>query len=149
MGGALPYYPPVGFYFKVNVIGISGANEGSFQEVSGLNAKIGVKEIEEGGENRFVHRFPTVPKYQNLVLKRGMLIGSPLITWAKTCIEQFTFSSKTVVVNLMDENSSPLASWKFINAYPVALRISDLKAQENAIAVESIELCYDYFTKVY
>lgn len=142
------YYPPVGFYFKVNVIGITGQNEGSFQEVSGISVKVGVDEVKEGGENRFVHRMPTPPKYENLVLKRGMLLGSPLITWAQTSIEQVTFSPKTIVVNLMDEKSSPIASWKFINAYPVAIKVSDLKAQENAIVVETLELCYDYFNKV-
>lgn len=142
------YYPPVGFYFKVNVIGISGKNEGSFQEVSGLNAKIGVEEVKEGGENRFVHRLPTYPKYDNLVLKRGMLLGSPLVKWVQGALEQFSFSPKTVVINLMDENASPLASWKVINAYPVAIKISDFKAQENAIVIETFELCFDYFTKV-
>lgn len=141
------YYPPVGFYFKVNVIGITGVNEGSFQEVTGLNFKFGTKDVEEGGENRFVHRFPTPAKYENLVLKRGMLLGSQLINWATTSIEQFTFKPTTVIVNLMDENSGPVSSWKFINAYPIGLRISDLKAQENAIVVETLELCFDYFTK--
>lgn len=143
-----PYYPPVGFYFKVNVTGITGTNEGNFQEVSGLNYKIGTKEVEEGGENRFVHRFPVPPKFENLILKRGMLIGSPLINWAKNTIEQFTFQPATVVVNLMDATSAPIASWKFINAYPVALKISDFKAQENALVVETLELSYQYFTKV-
>src|SRR5690348_5526049 len=142
------YYPPVGFYFKVNVTGITGKNEGSFQEVSGLNVKIGVQEVKEGGENRFVHRLPTPPKYENLILKRGMLLGSPLIDWARSAVEQFSFTPKTVIINLMDENASPLASWKFINAYPVSLKVSDFKAQENAIGVETLELCFDYFTKV-
>lgn len=142
------YYPPVGFYFKVNVIGINGKNEGNFQEVKGLSVKIGVQEVKEGGENRFVHRLPTPPKYENLVLRRGMLTGSPLIEWARGAYEQFTFSPKTVVLNLLDENAGPLASWKFINAYPVALQVSDFKAQENSIVVETLELCFDYFMKV-
>jgi phage tail-like protein len=142
------YYPPVGFYFKVNVIGITGANEGNFQEVSGLSFKLGVKEMVEGGENRFIHRFPVPAKYENLVLKRGVLIGSPLIIWAKTCLEQFSFRPSTVVLNLMDENSAPIAAWKFINAYPVGIKISDFKAQENGIAVETLELSFDYFNKV-
>lgn len=142
------YYPPVGFSFKVNVDGITGINEGSFQEVSGLNVKISTKDIDEGGENRFVHRFPTPPKYENLVLKRGMLIGSPLIAWAKNHFELFTFSPKVVNLNLLDEQGSPLSTWRFVNAYPVGLKISDFKAQENALVVETLELCFDYFTKV-
>jgi len=142
------YYPPVGFYFRVDVGNMTGGSESNFQEVSGLNFKFGVKEVPEGGENRFVHKFPVPAKYENLVLKRGMLIGSPLITWAQTSIGQFTFKPVTVVISLMDEKSTPIASWKLINAYPVGIKISDFKGQENAIVVESLELSFDYFDKV-
>ncbi|MHB8208145.1 phage tail protein [Mucilaginibacter sp.] len=141
-------YPPVGFYFKVNIGTLTGNGEGNFQEVSGLNFKFGVKEVPEGGENRFIHKFPVPAKYENLVLKRGMLIGSPLITWAQTSVGQFTFKPVTVVINLMDETSAPIATWKLINAIPVGLSVSAFKAQENAIAVETLELSFDYFDKV-
>lgn len=142
------YYPPVGFSFKVNVEGITGVNEGSFQEVSGLSAKISPESIKEGGENRFEHRFPKRPTYENLILKRGMLIGSPLITWAKNSFELFEFKPKLVNLNLLDATGAPISTWRFINAYPIAIKISDFKAQENAIVVETFELCFDYFTKV-
>ena len=142
------YYPPVGFYFKVNVIGITGINEGNFQEVSGLNAKLGTEDIKEGGENRFVHRLPNPPKYENLVLKRGMVTGSSLIKWATYAVEQFTFSPKTVTINLLDEKSSPIAVWRLTRAYPVSLQVSNFKSQDNAIVVETLELAYDYFTRI-
>lgn len=148
MGAADLYYPPVGFSFKVNIEGITGVNEGSFQEVSGLNAKITPKPIEEGGENRFVHRFPSPPVYENLILKRGMLLGSPLIKWATNTFELFEFKPKIVNLNLLDETGAPISTWRFINTYPVAVKISDFKAQENALVVETLELCFDYFTKV-
>ncbi|OCX53145.1 hypothetical protein BEL04_02180 [Mucilaginibacter sp. PPCGB 2223] len=141
------YYPPVGFYFQVNVGNMTGANEGAFQEVSGLSYKLGIKEVPEGGENRFVHKFPVPAKYENLTLKRGVLTGSSIISWAQTALGQFTFTPATVVIYLMDENSSPIITWNFVNAYPVALKVEDLKAQGNTIAVESLELSYDYFTK--
>lgn len=147
-GAQNSYYPPVGFYFKVNVIGISGINEGSFQEVSGLNIKIGAEEIKEGGENRFVHRLPTPPKFENLVLKRGMLLDSSLINWASNSLQKFEFKPTTVNVNLLDSSAALLASWKFVNAYPVSLKVSDFKAQENAIVIETLELCFDYFEKM-
>lgn len=142
------YYPPAGFSFVVNITGIDGQNESNFQEVTGLNAKMGVEEVKEGGENRFIHRLPSPPKYENLVLKRGMVTGSALIDWARKAMEQFLFSTKTVVVSLLDEEAKPLATWNFVNAYPVSIKISDLKAQENAIAVETLELCFDYFERI-
>ncbi len=148
MGATDLYYPPVGFSFKVNIEGITGVNEGSFQEVSGLSAKISPKTVEEGGENRFVHRFPSPPVYENLILKRGMLLGSPLIKWATNTFELFEFKPKVVNLNLLDETGAPISTWRFINTYPVAVKVSDFKAQENALVVETLELCFDYFTKV-
>ncbi|GAA0553659.1 phage tail protein [Chitinophaga japonensis] len=139
------YYPPVGFRFSVVVSGISGTNEGSFQEVSGLSVKISPMEIKEGGENRFTRRLPVPPKYENLVLKRGMLFGSSLIRWVKTTLTEFTFTPKNVTVNLLDGDGSILAAWSFTNAYPVALKVSDFKAQDSAIVVETLELAYDFF----
>ncbi|MCP4687557.1 MAG: phage tail protein, partial [Desulfobacterales bacterium] len=49
-----------------------------FRKVSGLSAEIETHEINEGGENLYIHRLPTQIKYNNLVLERGMVIGSPL-----------------------------------------------------------------------
>lgn len=142
------YYPPVGFSFKVNVEGITGTNEGSFQEVSGLSAKITPDKRKEGGENRFEHRFPNPPSYENLILKRGMLLGSPLITWARSSFELFEFKPKIVNLNLLDETGAPISTWRFMNTYPVAIKVSDFKAQENALVVETLELAFSYFTKV-
>ncbi|TDX01282.1 phage tail protein [Dinghuibacter silviterrae] len=143
------FYPPLGFYFQVNIPGIQGINEGSFQEVSGLNIKLGKEDIKEGGENRFVHRLPSRPQYENLVLKRGMVTGSGLLDWIKAAAEEFTFTPKNVMVILMDNMSgSQLVSWQFNNAYPVSYQVSPFKSQEGAIVVETVELCYDYFQRM-
>lgn len=142
------FYPPVAFQFAVAISGIRGVNEASFQEVSGLNVKLGLEEIKEGGENRFVHRLPTHPKYENLILKRGMMLGSPLIDWARKSVEQFIIEPKTVIVKLLDETGKPLAVWSVTNAYVVGLKISEFKAQDNAVAIETLELAFSYFQKV-
>ncbi|OXA95886.1 phage tail protein [Flavobacterium hercynium] len=144
-----PPYFPAAFSFKVNVVGITGIYEGSFQEVTGISAKVGVDPIKEGGENRFEHRLPNPVKYENLVLKRGMVLNSALILWAKSAIEYFNFVTSTVIVNLLDETGAPVASWSFNAAYPVALKVSDLKAQDNAIVIETLELSYSYFTRIF
>jgi phage tail-like protein len=143
------FWPPVSFSFSVSISGVAGANEGSFQEVTGLQVKLGTEDVKEGGENRFVHRLPTPPKYENLVLKRGLFKGSsPLIDWARQGVESFTFNPKTVLINLLDENGSPLASWNVLNAYPISLLMSEFKAQENNIAIETLELAFNNFTRI-
>jgi phage tail-like protein len=145
----VPPYFPAAFSYKVNVVGIFGTYEGSFQEVSGISVELGVTSIKEGGENRFEHRLPNPPVYKNLILKRGMVLNSALVVWARNAVEQFTFKPKNVIVNLIDDTAAPLASWSFRNAYPVALKVSDFKAQDNAIVIETLELSYQYFTRVF
>lgn len=143
----MAHYPPVGFHFRVE-FGLSGlsANDSRFQEVSGLAAEIGTEELEEGGENRFVHRLPVRAKFNNLVLKRGMMSDSKLISWIRNALEAFQFEPTDVMVTLLNETHEPLAAWSFRGAYPVKWSFSDLKATDNAFVIETLELAYRYYT---
>lgn len=143
-------YPPVGFHFRVS-FSLSGVGEkdSRFQEVTGLSAELGTEELQEGGENRFVHRLPTLPKYGNLVLKRGLLTDSELIQWCRNAIENFSFEPTRVDVTLLNEEHQPLGfTYSFARAWPVKWAVSDFKAQENGLVVETLELSYNYFTRV-
>jgi phage tail-like protein len=144
------YYPPVGFHFRVEFT-LDGVRDGDvrFQEVTGLSAELGIEEVVEGGENRFAHRLPTRAKYANLILKRGLLTDSRLIDWCIDAIENFTIEPTTVDVILLNENHEPVSeSYSFVRAWPVKWAVSDFKAQENSIVVETLELAYNYFTRI-
>jgi phage tail-like protein len=52
--------------------GVDLAPAAGFSECTGLEATLQVEEYNEGGENRFVHKFPTRMTYSNIVLKRGV-----------------------------------------------------------------------------
>jgi phage tail-like protein len=142
-------YPPVGFHFRVD-FSLDGAQQGDarFQEVTGLTAEIGLEEIAEGGENRFVHRLPARSKYGNITLKRGLLSGSGLIDWFRNAVEHHEFKPIDVMVTLLNEDHEPLMGWSFVKAWPVKWIVSDFKAQENAVVIETIELAYNYFKRV-
>jgi len=144
------YYPPVGFHFRVEFAFLKpDSNDTRFQEVSGLNTELGIEEISEGGENRYSHRLPTRGKFANLILKRGLLNDSELIDWCKDAIENFTFEPTTVNVTLLNEEHQPMGdTFSFINAWPVKWSVSDFKAQENSIVVETLELSYSYFKRI-
>jgi phage tail-like protein len=144
-----PYSMPRSFHFSVEFQGVSGlkSNDVKFQDVSGLIAELGVEEIRSGGENRFSHRLPTRARYQNLVLKRGMLTDSGLIKWFTDAVENFSFTPATIIVKLLDPDHQPLQSWTFIKAWPVKWSISEFKASENTVVVETIELAYQYFRR--
>ena len=78
------FTPPVGFHFKVEVLGLTPvADDLRFVEVGGLAIEVTTEELAEGGENRFVQRYPGRSKYGDLVLKRGLLKGSKVWEWAQ------------------------------------------------------------------
>ena len=63
-------YSPAAFSFAISFRDDGAeAIDGAFQEVSGLDNERQVHDLEEGGENRFVHAFPGSIKHSNLVLK--------------------------------------------------------------------------------
>lgn len=83
-----------------------------------------------------------------MVLKRGMVTDSKLIDWCRDAIEGFQFQPIDLTVKLLNEEHEPLITWNVVHAYPVKWNVSDLNAEENKIAIETIELAYNYFTLV-
>lgn len=140
------FTPPVGFHFKVEVLGLTPvADDLRFVEVGGLALEVATEEVPEGGENRFVQRYPGRAKYGDLVLKRGLLKGSEVWNWARQCIEELDVDPKDVDVTLLNEAHEPLMSWHLVGAYPVKWSVSDFNATANSFVVETLTLAYRHF----
>jgi phage tail-like protein len=142
--------PPAAFHFAIafdlNVI------DSSFQEISGLKAEWGTEDVQEGGQNRFVHRLPTRTKFSNLVLKRGVVrLTSPLAYWLSDCFSGDFIGNpvvpKLVNVLLLDGRHRPVVHWQVEGAYPLAWEHSTLNSMENSLLVETVELSYRYFER--
>jgi phage tail-like protein len=140
------YYPPWGFYYKVEFEASREPDEARFQSASGLTVEYDVEEYKEGGENRFTHKLPVRTKYTDLVLKRGMLTGSETVQWFLAAFRDRAFEPRTVNVILMNEQGEPLRTWNVAHAVPRKWSVGDLNATENAVAIETLELTYQYFT---
>jgi phage tail-like protein len=142
------YYPPPGFHFKVEVQGLLPPNDNDvrFTEVSGLSVEMVTEEVVEGGENRFIQKFPTRAKYPELVLKRGVLVGSSVTDWVRDCIEDFKIAPKDIFVKLLNGDHQPLLTWQIVKAFPTKWTVSDLNSTANTVVVESLTLFYQYFT---
>jgi phage tail-like protein len=140
------YYPPVCFHFKVEVLGLTAnAHDVRFMEVSGLSVELATEEVPEGGENRFIQKFPTRAKYPDLVLKRGLLVNSGIVTWIRECIEDQNIQPKNLDIKLLNEEHQPLLTWHVVNAYPTKWAVSDFNASSNTVVVESLQFFYQYF----
>ena len=140
------YYPPVGFHFVVEFIGLSDNADTRFTEVGGLAVEMGSEEVAEGGENRFVQKYPTRAKYPELVLKRGLLKSSAVWNWIRDCIVDYKIELRNVDIILLNAEHEPLMTWHVIGAWPTKWAVGDLNASNNAYAVESMQLAYQYFT---
>jgi len=145
-------YQPSAFYFKVAFAATAGMADTSFQEVSGIGSEIETEPYSEGGENRYVHQLPKSVKHPKLVLKRGIAkMTSPLVVWCRTVFEG-DFAAPIVpmpmMVYLMDENKVPIRAWSFANAFPVNWEVENFNSTKNEVAIEKIELNYNYSNRV-
>ena len=138
-------YPPASFFFRVEFPAKISA-EISFQSVTGLSVDMQTEPLKEGGENRFEHTLPVRTKYNPLVLKRGLLKSSKVIKWCVDAILNFDIHPVNLQVKLLSvTDSEPLIVWKVINAWPKKWSVSEFNAEQNSLAIESIELSYSYF----
>jgi phage tail-like protein len=140
------FTPPLGFHFRVQVLGLPPlADDLRFIEVGGLAVESAQEEVPEGGENRYTQKYPGRSKYTDLTLKRGLLPQSAVRDWARNAIEDLIVVPMPVDVTLLNDAHEPLMTWHLANAYPVKWSVSDLNATANAFVVESMQLSYQYF----
>ena len=137
--------PPLGFRFSVFFFMggvIPNPLDIRFSKVSGLSSTIETQALNEGGQNLYTHRLPTRVQYENLVLERGMAVGSLLVAEFNATMSLFKFNPSNVLVTWLDETGVPISSWLFMTAYPVKWTVSDFVADQNQVVIETMELAY-------
>ncbi len=145
--GPLPIVgaPPLGFRFGVLFLGLGvvpNPIDTLFQKVSGLGANVSTYPVEEGGQNLYSQLLPKKIAHDNLVLERGLMVGSPLVLEFNAAMSLFKFKPSNVLVTLLDHTRIPIASWLCMTAYPVKWSVSDLDATSNSVVIEHMELAY-------
>ncbi len=142
------YYPPVGFYFKVEFQDLDKEDiDVRFQSVAGLSVDIQTESVKEGGEHRFELVLPVRTKYNNLVLKRGLTTNSKLIDWCVETIETLVVYPKNVLVYLLNGEHEPLMTWNINHAWPKKYSVTDFNSEKGSIVIETLELEYLFFKK--
>ncbi|MEZ5195935.1 MAG: phage tail protein [Bacteroidales bacterium] len=136
-------YPLTTNHFQVEW----GGTRISFSEVSGLIIENEPIEYREGAspEPNPV-KMPGLNKFQNIVLKRGIVKGdNEFYQWIRT-IQQGTVERRDVIISLLDEEHSPVVTWKVRNAWPIKYEGPVLKADANEVAIETLELVHEGLT---
>jgi len=129
--------------------------DGGFQECTGLEIEQDVKELVEGGRNEGVIRQVGRAKYQNLVLKRGMLVDASgevrreLWDWLRGVV-----AGKRPVVRYdgiidvhrgrFDPNDPQIAArWEFDRGLPAKLVGPQLNGKTGEIAIEELHIAHE------
>ena len=88
-------------------------------------------------------KMPGMHKFSNITLKRGSVAGdSDFYKWINT-INLTLVERRDIIISLLNETHSPVLTWKAKNTFPVKLQASDLKADGNEVAIESLELAHE------
>jgi phage tail-like protein len=137
-------YPLPKFHFQVNGLD----TEMGFTEVSGLDFETEVIEFRYGSSKTY-HKTkqPGLTKYSNITLKKGTFLGNfdYFKHWKKTFMFQEGKEKyrRDITIKLLDEEHNPIISWSLTNAWPVKIQSTDLKADGNEVAIETMELAHE------
>ena len=132
-------------------VDVDGNPVGRFTEVSGLEMSIAVEEIEEGGENNFVHKVPGRMTWPNITFKRGITQTDNLIEWMrKSSGELFDdagdkLTRATVGITMLSSSGRPLREWQVEGAFPVSWKGPSFSASNDDFLTEELEIAHHGF----
>ena len=145
-------YPLPKFHFQVEFS--DSEIEFGFTEVSGLDFETEVIEYREGNSPTYNKtKQPGLTKYSNVTCKRGTFNGD--FEYFKLWKETFKFQEaddpgsiyrKTVTIKLLNEEHEPVITWVLQRAWPSKVQSTDLKADANEVAIETMELVHEGLT---
>ncbi|MGX5820937.1 phage tail protein [Chitinophaga lutea] len=155
-------YPIAKFYFKVSrpEQEFNSVDQIGFTEVSGLDYQVDLIEYRQGGDPNFSKiKMPGLRKFSNVTLKKGVIQGfkdanAEFFTWIGDGSKNGTIRKrleyrKNLVITLNDEEGKPVVAWTLTNAFPVKVAFTDMKADANEVAIETLELAIEDLTVEY
>ncbi|UJP63796.1 phage tail protein [Mongoliitalea daihaiensis] len=136
-------YPLSKFHFAVEW---GGAKIG-FTEVSGLDLETEVIEYRHGASPEYGKiKMPGLKKEAAITLKRGTFASdNEYFEWYKT-ISMNKVERRDLTISLLNEEHEPVVVWQVKNAWPTKIQSTDLKADGNEVAIESMELVHEGLT---
>ena len=133
-------YPLPKFHFKVTW----GTDNFAFTEVTGLEAETEVIEYRDGFSFDYTKKkMPGMQKFPNLVLKKGVFQSdNNFFDWFNK-VKLNKIERRPVTISLLNESHEPVMTWKIRNAWPTKIQSTDLKAEGNEVAIETMELVHE------
>jgi phage tail-like protein len=134
------------FNFLVELDGF-GFAVASFIECSGLGTTTEVIETRQGGDNTTVSKLPGKTTYTDIVLKWGMTNATELWDWRQQIIDGSVVRKNGSIVIYDLANSTEVARWNFIRAWPSKMEGPAFNAKGNDIAINTLTLSHEGITR--
>ena len=133
-------YPLPKFHFQVEW----GGKKIGFTEATGLDHQVEAIEYREGSSRVYSKvKMPGLHKFSNITLKRGTFEGdTEFYDWLNE-INMNKVKRRDIIIKLLNEEHQPVFTWKAVNAFPLKVQASDLKADGNEVAIETIEIAHE------
>ena len=120
-----------------------------FREVTGLSTETQTIEY-RGAKSKIFNpvKMPGIQKFGNVTLKKGIFKGDAELWKMFTAVTMNTSKPSTITISLLDESNAVAMSWNLINAVPSKINITEMKADANEAAIESMEIIHEGLTLV-
>ncbi|WP_046755825.1 phage tail protein [Kordia jejudonensis] len=133
-------YPLPKFHFQVEW----GGTKIGFQEVTGLDKEFEILQYREGSSPEYNKiSMPGMVKYTDIVLKRGVFRGdNEFYAWMQEN-KLNVAERRDITISLLNEAHEPVVVWRVKNAWPMKIQSTDLKAEGNEVAIETLTVAHE------
>jgi phage tail-like protein len=123
---------------------------GEFRECGGLDSETDVieqKTVDANGRP-VVKKIPGATKWSNITLKRGVDAKTDLWKWRSEVIEKGAEGARVDgTIEIVDYAGKPLATYAFLQGWPIKYVGAALNAGGNEVAVEELHIAHEGLTR--
>ena len=129
------------------LVEIDGIAQASFRECSGLDATTEIIEYREGGDNTTVRKMPGKTTYSDVTLRWGLTDSAELWQWRQGVVDGKPERKNGSIVVFDLANSTEVARYNFVRAWPSRYEGPTFDATANDVAVETLVLAHEGLTR--
>jgi phage tail-like protein len=124
--------------------GNTAGPEAVFCEVILPGISIDVTEYRTGGDKESgVNKLPGLARYLDVTLRRGIVGSLDLYNWINEVRNGSSNARRTVTIQLLSEDRTPVLTWKLLRAWPSKFTGPRLDAKGTDVAMEELVLSYE------
>jgi phage tail-like protein len=147
-------YPFTAFRFAVDIsvpdLSPDPLCHAAFAECDGLEMTMDMKTIREGGNNAAQVRLSGAVNYGTLALKRGMTSNFDLWNWFESLYEpgKPMARGEVTVTSFAADGATEQSKFFLERCLPLKLKAPVLNAKEGAVAIEELQVAYEWLSRV-